>query len=69
MTLVPNFIDEMKNSPFDAVLTCSLNELNKVNQRDDELKQSLIVNSLTNNGSPVEEIETLGKTWRIYRNS
>jgi hypothetical protein len=69
MTLVPNFIDEMKNSPFDAVITCSLNELNKVNQRDDELKQSLIVNSLINNGSPAAEIEVLGKTWRIYRNS
>jgi hypothetical protein len=69
MTLVPNFIDEIKYSPFDAILTCSLNELNKANQKDDELKQSLIVNSLTNNVSPVAEIETLGKTWRIYRKS
>jgi len=28
--VVPNFIDEMKTSPMDAVLTCSLNELNQI---------------------------------------
>ena len=68
MTLVPNFIDEMKTSPADAILTCSLNELNPENQKSDEIQQSKIVSNLTNNSTAVIEANVGGKTWKISRN-